>query len=102
MHRTVREAQAAAAHGAARKKDSCFGAQQRRIAAQRGQKKALIAVAHSMAVAVYHILKDKATYRELSEDFFDKLNPSRVLNRLTKRIQNLGFQLQVSPPPVAA
>jgi len=54
-----------------------------------------------LAVAIYHILKNQTGYRELGEDFFDKLNPSRVLNRLTKRIQNLGFHIQVSPVPVA-
>jgi len=62
----------------------------------------IIAIAHSMAVAIYHILKDKTAYRELGADFFDKLNPTRIVNRLTKRIQNLGFQVQVSPIPAAA
>jgi len=101
-NRALRTALVESAHGAVRKKGSYFGAQYRRIAARRGKKKALIAVAHSLAVGIYHIVKNQTGYRELGEDFFDKLNPSRVLNRLTKRIQNLGFQVQVSPIPAAA
>ena len=38
----------------------------------------------------------------LGADFFDKLNPIRVLNRPTKRIQNLGFDVQVSSAPGAS
>jgi len=51
---------------------------------------------------LYNILKSKTDYRELGADFFDKLNPSRVLHRLTQRIHNLGFQVQLSPTPAAA
>jgi len=83
--------------GAVRKKGSYFGAQYRRIAPRQGKKKALVAVAHSMAVAIYHILKNKTAYIELGDNFFDKLNPTRLLNRLTKRIQNLGFNIHLSP-----
>jgi len=101
-NRALRCALIEAAHGAVRKKDSYFGAQYRRIAARRGKKKAFVAVAHSMAQAIYHMLKFKTSFRELGADFFDKLNPIKALNRLTKRIQNLGFQVQIAPIPQAA
>ena len=82
-----------------RKKESYFGAQYRRIAPRRGKKKAIIAVAHSLAIAIYHILKSKNTYRELGADFFDKIHPLKVLFRLTKRIESLGYSVQVAPIP---
>jgi hypothetical protein len=91
-----------ASHGAVRKKGSYFGAQYRRIAARRGKKKTLVAIAHSMTVTIFNILKNQTAYVELGDQFFDKLNPSRVLNRLTRRIQNLGFQVQLSPATLAA
>ena len=100
-NRALRGALVEAAHGAVRKKGSYLGAQYRRIAARRGRKKALIAVAHSVAIIIYNILTHKTPYRELGDDYIDKLNPSRVLNRLAKRIQNLGFQVQVSPIPAS-
>ncbi|MEI8235310.1 MAG: transposase [Verrucomicrobiota bacterium] len=70
-NRSLRTALVESAQGAVRKKGSYFGAQYRRIAACRGKKKALIAVAHSLAVANYNILKSKTDYRELGADFFD-------------------------------
>lgn len=102
-NRSLRSALVESAHGAVRTKGSYFGSQFRRIAARRGKKKALIAVAHSLAVAIYHMLKSKTSYRELGADFFDRRNPASLVRRLSKRIENLGFQVQLSPiPPVAA
>lgn len=101
-NRSLRAALVEAAHGAIRKKGSYYGAQYRRIAARRGKKKAIIAVAHSLAIAIYRILKSKTCYRELGADFFDKLNPLKVLYRLTKRIENLGYNVQIAPMPQAA
>jgi transposase len=101
-NRALRNALVESAHGAVRKKGSYFGAQYRRIAPRRGKKKAFIAVAHSLAIAIYHILKNKAPYIELGAAYFDQLNPTRVLNRLTKRIQNLGFHVTLSPLHKAA
>jgi transposase len=83
-------------------RQSYFGAQYRRIASRRGKKKAIIAVAHSLAIAIYHILKSQSTYRELGADFFDKVHPLKVLFRLTKRIERLSYSVQVAPIPVAA
>jgi transposase len=101
-NRSLRSALVEAAFGAIRKKASYYGAQYRRIAARRGKKKALIAVAHSMAVAIYHILKFKTPYRELGVAFFDKLNPLKVLSHLTKRIETLGYNVAITPVSVAA
>jgi transposase len=100
-NRALRTALVESAHGAVRKKGCYFGAQFRRLARKRGPKKALIAVAHSLAVAVYHILKNKTGYKEVGADYFEKLNPARALRHLTKRIQNLGFDVVISPSPAS-
>jgi len=96
-NRALRTALVESAHGAVRKKGSYFGAQYRRLARKRGPKKALIAVAHSLAVIVYHILKNQTAYVELGANHFERLNPNRLLHSLTKRIKNLGFQVTLSP-----
>ena len=67
LRRTMCEVAWAAAHT----KDTYFAAQFRRIAARRGKKRALIAVAHSVLVAAYYMLKYKRHYHELGGDFFD-------------------------------
>ena len=101
-NRALRSALVEAAHGAVRKKDSYYGAQYRRIAVRRGKKRALVAVAHSMAIAIYHMLKSKTPYRELGANFFDTINPVKPLNRLTKRIESLGYHVSVTVADMAA
>ena len=46
------------AHAAVRHKSSYFHAQFKRISTHRGKKRAYVAVAHSILIAIYHILKD--------------------------------------------
>lgn len=43
------------ARAAVRNKDSYFHAKYQRISARRGGKRALIAIAHSMLIAIYHV-----------------------------------------------
>lgn len=101
-NRALRCALVEAAHGAVRKKGSYYGVQYRRIAARRGKKKAIVAVAHSMAIAIFHMLKSNTPYRELGANFFDANDPLRALNRLTKRIENLGYHVSVTPAGMTA
>ena len=50
------------AHAAVRHKSSYFHAQFKRISIHRGKKRAYVAVAHSILIAIYHILKDGVKY----------------------------------------
>jgi transposase len=91
-----------AAWATSRMKSSYFAAQYRRIASRRGKKRALVALAHSMLVIIFHIMKDKVVYRELGPDFFDKLNTERLKRYLTKRLESLGYKVEVSNGKTAA
>jgi transposase len=93
LRRTMCEAAWAAAHS----QNTYFAAQFGRIAARRGKKRALIAVAHSLLVVAYQILKNKKHYRELGDDFFDGLHKDQVKRRLVQRLAKLGFQVTVTP-----
>ncbi|XES01445.1 transposase [Streptomyces sp. S1D4-11] len=55
---------------AIRKKNSYLGVFFRRLAARRGGKRALVAVMHKLAIAIWHVLHDKTDYRELGADHF--------------------------------
>jgi transposase len=101
-NRALRAALVEAAQGAVHTKKSSFCGLYRRLSARRGKKKALIAVAHRLLNVIYLLLKTGQAYRELGADYYDKLNPFRVVQRLTKRIQNLGFEVCVNPVPDAA
>lgn len=83
-----------AAWAAARKKDSYFQAQYRRLAARRGKKRAAMAVGHSLLQVIYHLLKHPdLQYQELGGDYFDKLDPQRLSRHLVKRLESLGFEV---------
>lgn len=84
-----------AAHAVAHMKNTYLSAQYHRLAGRRGQKKAIVAVAHSMLVICYHIIKRKEPYRELGGDYFDKRRPEATAKRLLKRLEQLGFNVTV-------
>jgi transposase len=69
----------------------------KRLAARRGVKRASIAVAHALLVIVYHVLRDAVAYRDLGPDYFDRLHPQRVKRNLVKRLEGLGYKVQLVP-----
>ena len=79
-----------------------LGAQYHRLARRRGKKKAIVAVAHSLLVIAYHILKEGTVYRELGHDYFDKRDTVRLQRRLITRLESLGLRVTVEPLPQAA
>jgi transposase len=84
-----------AAWAAVRTKNSYYRAQFLRLRARRGPKKAIVAVAASMLTAIYYILRDGVEYRELGGQYFERLDRSKVTQRLVKRLQDLGYQLHL-------
>lgn len=84
------------AWAASHKKNSYFQAQYRRLAGRRGKKRAIVAVAHSVLTDTFHILKHGTTYRELGGNYFDRLQHDRVRRYHVKRLQDLGYQVELS------
>ena len=82
-----------AAWGASLSKNTFLAAQHRRLARRLGAKRAAIAVAHSILVIAYHVLRDNKPYQELGADFYDRRTPKAVVRRLTKRLEDLGFEV---------
>jgi hypothetical protein len=81
---------------------SYLGAQFRRIAARRGKKRALMAVGHTLLVIIYHMLKTGSSYKDLGADFFDNLKPEQYRRYLVKRLESLGFNVELKPRDSAA
>jgi transposase len=92
-----------AAHAASRVKNTYLNAQFHRLAGRRGKKKAIIAIAHSILIIAYHMIKNKEPYRELGSDFFDKRNVQATTKRMVRRLETLGYKvnLEVRTPIVA-
>ena len=83
------------AHAATRNKKSYFYAQFMRISAHRGKKRAYVAVAHSMLVAIYHILKDGVVFKDLGADYYSQFNRERKINAYLKKLKALGWEAPV-------
>ena len=84
-----------AARAAALSKGTYLSAQYRRIASRRGAKRAAVAVAHSILVIIYNMLKTGKNYNEMGADFFDKQSEESLIRRTTKRLESLGYDVSI-------
>jgi transposase len=92
-----------AAHSAAHTKNTYLSAQYHRLAGRRGKKRALVAVAHSILVMSYFMIKRHEPYCELGSDYFDRRRPETTAKRLVTRLEHMGYQvlLHQSSVPVS-
>ena len=54
------------------------------VSAHRGKKRAYVAVAHSMLIAIYHIIKDGVVFKDLGSDYYNQFNRERKINAYLK------------------
>jgi transposase len=81
--------------------DNYLAAQFHRLARRRGKQKAVVAVAHSVLVILYHMLRDHRPYTDLGPDYFDRLDTERLQRLHVRRLEQLGFTVTLSPAPAA-
>lgn len=98
----LRAALVEAAHGAARSKQTYLGEQYRRLARRIGKKKALVAVAHSILVIIYHVLKEETTYRELGNTYFQERERDAVKRRALRSLERLGYDVSLQEKEAVA
>jgi transposase len=77
-------------------KKSYFAAQYRRLL-HRGKQRALVAVAHSMLAAIWHMLTRDVEYHELGADYFEKQNLEGLKKNYLKKLERLGFKVSLEP-----
>jgi transposase len=78
-------------------KNNYLSALYRRIAARRGAKRAIMAVAHALLEIAYHMLKRKENYRDLGADHFDRIDANRIRRSLVRRLERLGHRVTLEP-----
>ena len=86
-----------AAHGASHTKNNYLAAQYHRLAARRGRKRAIVAVAHSLLTIVYYVLERREPYHDLGANYFDERDHTAVEQRLIRRLEKLGYQVILQP-----
>lgn len=98
----LRSALVQAAWGASMKKNCYLSSQFFRLVKRLGRKKALVAVAHSLLVIIYHVLERDQTYTELGGDYFDRHHVEQQRDYFIRRLQMLGLKVSVEELPAAA
>ena len=77
--------------------DTYLAAQYHRLARRKGKRRAVMAVAYSVLVIVYHVLREKKPYQELGADYFDRLDTYRTQHHYVQRLEQLGYAVELSP-----
>ena len=85
------------AWAAARTKNTYLSAQFKRLAARRGRKCAIIAVAHSILIIGYHLQSRRCIYADLGSNYFDRLHAEGLKRYLVKRLESLGHSVTLAP-----
>jgi transposase len=93
----LRSALVEAAQAASRTKGTYLAAQYHRLAARRGHKRSILALAHTILVTLYTMLRNGTTYRDLGDNYFDERNQQATLRRSVHRIERLGYKVALQP-----
>ena len=91
-----------AARAAARTK-TYLGAQYHRLARRIGANRAAMAVAHSIALILYKVIKTGEPFTDLGHRYFEERDQAAIARRSVRQLQRLGYQVTIEPPtPQAA
>ena len=85
------------AWAAVRNKGTYLSALYHRLAARRGKKRAIMAVAHSLGISFYHMLSRRQPYQDLGADYFDQRSKGVRTDWLLKQLNKLGYNVQLEP-----
>jgi transposase len=94
-NRWLRRALVEPSWNAARRKDGYLGALYREIAVRRGEKRAVVAVARTILQAAWHVLSKGVEYKDLGGDHFDRNDKEKTRNNLVKRLQRMGYEVNL-------
>ncbi|MFF4312674.1 hypothetical protein [Streptomyces sp. NPDC001507] len=82
-----------AALAVGRTKGTYLAAQYHRLRPRRGEKRTIVAVAHSMLVSAYHMLANDVPYQDLGPDYITRLGEERHRRRLLAQLGALGYDV---------
>ncbi len=93
----LRTALTEAAQAASHTKDTYLASQYQHIAARRGKKKAIVAVAHSILRIVWHLLDHDCEYVDLGSRFLEERDRQQIERRLVHRLERFGYTVKLEP-----
>jgi len=90
------------AKAAVKKTDSFLSAQYQRLVVRRGANRATVAVAHTMLISIYHMLKNNVPFTDLGADYYNQFNTQSKIQHYLKKLKRLGWELDSATIPTAA
>jgi len=94
----LRTALTESAHAAARTRQTWLAAHHAQIRSRRGRHKALGATRHDILLAYYHVVRDRAPYRDLGPDWLARrFSVAHRSRRLVQQLENLGHRVTLAP-----
>ena len=73
------------------------GAQYRRLARRIGAQRAAMAVAHSIAVILHHVIKHGQHFMDLGHNYFVERDQEGLTRRAVRRLESLGHKVTLQP-----
>lgn len=95
-NKTLKSTLVQCAQSAVKRKNTFYRAQYERLAMKRGKKRAILAVAHSMLISIYYIIKDDKEYEELGANYYNQFNVEKKANAYMKKLMDLGYNVQLT------
>jgi transposase len=87
----VREILIQAALNVSKDPNTYYGALYRRLCKRGSKERALVAVAHALLVAIYHMLRDGTIHRDLGPNHFDERRRQQSARNALRHLQRLGY-----------
>ena len=91
-NKTLKSTLTQSAKTAAKNKSSFFSAQYHRLVSHRGKNRATMAVAHSLAIAIYFVLSGYE-FKDLGSDYYNQFNREKKINSHIKQLSKLGVTI---------
>lgn len=96
-NRYVKRGMCQAAWAASHTKNTYLSAFYRRMYVRKGPQKAVLALAHHLITVVYNVLARGEEYVEFGGNYFDEQNKPKVVSRMVKRLEKLGYVVTLTP-----
>jgi transposase len=95
-NRWVKSALVEAAWSAVRNKNTYYAALYQRLGQRRGKKRAIVAVAHSLLVTIYFMLRDGTVFQDLGVNYFNQRDREHITRRSVRRLESLGYHVTLT------
>ncbi len=91
-NKTLKSTLTQCAKSAVKNKSTYFSAQYARLAPRRGKNRATLAVAHSMAIAVFFVLSGHE-FKDLGADYYTQFNREKKIGSHVRQLSKLGITI---------